>query len=141
MARVRPRPRAARDNARVVASRREPRRAPRLEPAASAPSCPHFGPCGGCSWLDRPYGEQLARKQEIVAKALAAAGVAVAPRAVEPSPHPARYRTRLLYPLASVGGRVVAGFFRRGTHEPVDVRSCAIQDPAITQIANRLRAA
>src|SRR5262245_1682994 len=26
--------------------------------------CPHFGPCGGCTFLDRPYAEELAFKED-----------------------------------------------------------------------------
>lgn len=33
----------------------------------------------------------------------------------------------------------MAGFFRRGTHDLVDVRTCEIQDPAITAIAEEVR--
>ncbi len=128
---MKPRSRAARP------ARRRDGESPR-----ATPLCPHFGPCGGCTLLDRPYEEQLRRKHRLVVERCAAeptlAGVEVQP--IVAAPHPLLYRNRLLYPLARERGRIVGGFFRAGTHELVDVRHCAIQDPAITEIATRARA-
>ncbi|HET6203479.1 MAG TPA: 23S rRNA (uracil(1939)-C(5))-methyltransferase RlmD [Planctomycetota bacterium] len=121
----------------------------RRAPASLFPTpgdlCPHFGPCGGCSLLDRGYAEQLRSKRAAVERALAEVfrgePVEVAP--VLPDPHPYHYRNKAIYPLRGLrkGGRreVVAGFFRRGSHALVDVRRCDIQEPALTQVANRLR--
>ncbi len=41
-----------------------------VEPSASEiPSaCPHFGQCGGCTYQNLPYEEQLAMKNEQVKK-------------------------------------------------------------------------
>jgi 23S rRNA (uracil1939-C5)-methyltransferase len=118
-------------------------REPRIRgEAPKEPHCPHFGSCGGCSLLDRPYAFQLERKESAVASAFAGhpelAGSMV--EDIVPALHPRHYRSRLLYPLARRGGRVVGGFFQRGTHELVDVHTCELQDPAITSIANRVRA-
>ena len=33
--------------------------------------CRHFGTCGGCSLLDVPIGEQLARKRQAIGELLA----------------------------------------------------------------------
>jgi 23S rRNA (uracil-5-)-methyltransferase RumA len=114
--------------------------------------CPHFGECGGCAWLDRPYERQLSDKEralraelakypELAAIAGSSAGAERAVTRIVAAPHPHFYRGRLLYPLARRDGHVVGGFFRRGTHDLVDVRSCEIQDPAITKIAERMRSA
>ncbi len=121
------------------------RRAPASPFGAPPETCPHFGPCGGCSLLDRGYADQLRSKQEAVERALREAlerdRVGVAP--VLPDPRPFHYRNKAIYPLrerAAGRGRIVeAGFFRWRSHEIVDVRRCDIQEPALTEVANRLR--
>ena len=121
-----------------------PRRAPFSIPGgAPADLCPHFGPCGGCTLLDVAYAETLARKRERIESALRGAlpgeGIRVDP--VLPDPHPFHYRNKAIYPLglrAERGGRgerLVAGFYRRGSHAIVDVHECQIQDPSLTEMA------
>jgi len=102
--------------------------------------CAHFGACGGCSQLDRPYAAQLLSKRALVTAAFAAHQETADAEIddVVPSPRVVGYRNRLLYPLASAGRKVIGGFFRRGSHDLIDVKMCAIQDPAITTVASAL---
>ncbi|MBL8693476.1 MAG: class I SAM-dependent RNA methyltransferase [Planctomycetes bacterium] len=90
--------------------------------------------------LDRPYEAQLASKRALVAAAFEAhRETADAPiDDVVPSPRIVGYRNRLLYPVATAGRKVIGGFFRRGSHDLIDVKMCAIQDPAITSVASTL---
>jgi 23S rRNA (uracil1939-C5)-methyltransferase len=121
------------------------RRAPASPYDGPAGTCPHFGPCGGCSLLDRAYADQLRSKRATVERALREAmerdTVGVDP--VLADPRPFHYRNKAIYPLRERrrgGARVVeAGFFRRRSHAIVDVRRCDIQEPALTEVANRLR--
>jgi 23S rRNA (uracil-5-)-methyltransferase RumA len=98
--------------------------------------CPHFGPCGGCSFLDRPYAEELALKGEAFARAAAAqldlAGVEL--RAPLAAREPLFYRTSLKVPFDLRRGRPIAGFYRRGSHQVVDLHACAIQHPLLTRL-------
>jgi len=109
----------------------------RARPADTAPvRCPHFGPCGGCSLLDRPYAEELRLKAEALARALSdrpwLAEAEVLP--VLAAREPLFYRTSLKVPFGLHGARTTAGFYRPGTHSIVDLRSCAIQHPALTEL-------
>lgn len=77
------------------------------EPAA--PRCPHADACGGCAFQDRDYAGQVAAKTEALRRLFA--GAAGLPElseggpfdlarlgfAVEPSPEPYNYRTRMDY--------------------------------------------
>jgi 23S rRNA (uracil1939-C5)-methyltransferase len=105
--------------------------------------CPHFGPCGGCSFLDQPYGEELAAKAEAFARVAAArldlSGVELRPPLA--AREPLFYRTSLKVPFAFRRGRPIAGFYRRGSHEIVDLNTCAIQHPALTKLLIAARAA
>jgi len=104
--------------------------------------CPHFGPCGGCDALDRPYARQLdAKRAALLDRLRDVPGIdpaVVAP--VLPDPHPLHYRNKAILPLArSPRGGVLAGFYRRDTHRIVNLRRCDIQDPALTAVATALR--
>jgi len=98
--------------------------------------CPHFGPCGGCSFLDQPYEEELAAKEAAfrrVAEAqLELAGVEL--RATLPAREPLFYRTSLKVPFDLRRGKPIAGFYRRGSHQIVDLHTCAIQHPELTRL-------
>ncbi len=103
---------------------------------ASAVRCPHFGPCGGCSFLDQPYAEELALKADAfrrVAEAhLDLAGVELRPPLA--AREPLFYRTSLKVPFGMRRGRPIAGFYRRGSHQIVDLHTCAIQHPLLTRL-------
>ncbi len=103
---------------------------------ASAVRCPHFGPCGGCSFLDQPYAEELALKADAfrrVAEAhLDLAGVELRPPLA--AREPLFYRTSLKVPFGLRRGRPIAGFYRRGSHQIVDLHTCAIQHPLLTRL-------
>lgn len=98
--------------------------------------CPHFGPCGGCAFLDQPYADELAGKEAAfrrVAEAqLELAGVEL--RAPLAAREPLFYRTSLKVPFGLRRGRPVAGFYRRGSHDIVELNTCAIQHPRLTRL-------
>jgi 23S rRNA (uracil1939-C5)-methyltransferase len=100
-----------------------------------AVACPHFGPCGGCDYLDRPYGMEMTRKVRELRDALERqprlAKVEVLPLLA--AKEPLFYRTALKVPFGVAGETPVAGFFRRGTHSIVDLETCAIQHPLLTE--------
>lgn len=108
---------------------------------ASRLDCKHFGVCGGCDLLDRSYPEQLEWKQKKVAAAFAKypALRGIRMGATTPAPEATYYRNRLIYPLAMRGGEVVGGFFKKGTHELVDVEMCRVQEPPITELAGKIK--
>ena len=51
---------------------------------------------------------------------------------------PRNDRLRILYPVRPDPDRgLTMGLYRRGTHEPIELRSCEIQDPVLTEVGNR----
>ncbi|MFG0317627.1 MAG: 23S rRNA (uracil(1939)-C(5))-methyltransferase RlmD [Planctomycetota bacterium JB042] len=104
--------------------------------------CIHFGPCGGCDHLDLFYREEIARKRDALGALLEESPLArfdLLP--IARAREPLFYRTSLKVPFGKVGDRVVAGFFRPGTHGIVDLNECAIQHPVLTRVLLRGRAA
>lgn len=106
-------------------------------PETGAPvHCPHFGPCGGCSFLGEAYAAELAAKEAAFLRAasrcLALDGVRVTP--VLAARAPLFYRTSLKVPFGWKRGKPVVGFYRPGSHDVVDLSTCAIQHPVLTRL-------
>jgi 23S rRNA (uracil1939-C5)-methyltransferase len=101
--------------------------------------CPHFGICGSCTLLDLRYAEQLERKRGLLFETLRDVAVTIPP--VIGDARPFQYRNKAIYPFGLHRGEAVAGFYRRGSHELVDVHSCRVQDPALTALASEIRTA
>lgn len=97
--------------------------------------CPHFGPCGGCSFLDQPYADELAAKADAFRRvAEARLGTDFELRAPLGAREPLFYRTSLKVPFGLRRGKPVSGFYRRGSHDIVDLNTCAIQHPLLTRL-------
>lgn len=88
----------------------------------TAPACPHFGVCGGCSLQDVAYADQVRMKQ---AALTARFGL---PVDLVPAPDPYGYRQRMDYVFAF--GR--AGLRRRGRKfEVVELTACPLVPPRL----------
>ncbi len=111
------------------------------DPAMTRPiRCAHFGPCGGCDFLDRFYREEIDAKKKALDELLLAsdlAGFELLP--VLRADEPLFYRTAIKVPFAKTPRGVVAGFFRRGSHRIVDLNECAIQHPTLTRLVRTAR--
>jgi 23S rRNA (uracil1939-C5)-methyltransferase len=113
-------------------------------PHAVAPRCAHAGLCGGCSFQDLAYAQQLLEKRALIVRALeplAALGFRAQTR-VEPviaCAEPYRYRNKMEFTCASrrwvesgepqgVDASFALGLHLRGRFDKVlDIGSCAIQ--------------
>lgn len=95
----------------------------------AAPPCPVAGACGGCTLQHAAYEGQLALKRRIVADAFAriARLPDVPVRSVLGMDDPWRYRNKVQVPVGEEDGRLVAGFFAKGTHAVVDLNGCFLQ--------------
>ena len=105
------------------------------------PLCPVFGECGGCSYQDIPYPQELDLKQRLV-KELLREKLAVADDCFEPivpSPKPWHYRNRLdLKFIRTRDDRVLIGF-TPPQNGIVPVATCPIADEAIAAFLPELR--
>jgi 23S rRNA (uracil1939-C5)-methyltransferase len=122
-----------------------------------APFCPHFGVCGGCSWQDLRYEEQLSWKRRHVLEALEhLAGVSEA-RVLPtvPSPDTIWYRNKMDFtfsnrswverPDAAVDGHghgasVALGLHVRKSFSAVlNIESCFLESPQAVEILKEAR--
>jgi len=101
-----------------------------LEPSPwrQFPPCPHSSTCGGCNFQHIVYEEQLCIKERIFCDNLRRIAKIdwTRPLAIEASPA-WRYRTRTEFKI--VGGKT--GFFRRRSHELVEIGSCLLVPPTV----------
>ncbi len=99
------------------------------------PPCKLHKVCGGCQWQHINYDEQLEFKRQNVIDFVRKAEL-TSPR----PPHmlvssvigmddPWRYRNKITYPVATVEAtaRLLAGYYKRNTHELVNVKHCPVQ--------------
>ena len=114
----------------------------RASAARTAPACPHFSVCGGCSLQHLDPAAQVAAKQRSLEDALWHIG-RVRAREILPAIHgPAwgyRHRARLSVRHVAKKGGVLVGFHERKSSYVADMRSCAILPPRISALLPRLR--
>lgn len=90
--------------------------------------------CGGCQWQHVTDAYQRAAKEQIVQQALQRIG-GIADPPVEPllvGSDPLGYRNKASYPLGrSATGQIQAGYYRKGSHQLVNLNRCPVQDPRL----------
>jgi len=110
------------------------------------PPCPWFGSCGGCQWMHLSIGAQRQAKERIVRAMLAPLGLDGRVSAIRGGTGALGYRNRLILPVRAAPGGFEprpgvspagfkAGFFRGGSHEIIEIDSCAVQQPALWEVA------
>jgi 23S rRNA (uracil1939-C5)-methyltransferase len=97
---------------------------------------PHHPDCVGCPLIGTAYGQQLRLKREKLAAALARheSLAALEVPEVVGSPKAFGYRTQAKLVLRRAGRGVLAGSFRPGTHQVVDISRCPVHHPLINQV-------
>lgn len=97
--------------------------------------CPYFGECGGCNWQHISVEDQLSIKKELLESNFTRALKTPIEFSVVSSPKSFHYRNRTQFhaDLSRVG------FFKKQSHELVDVQSCLISDERINQKLTEIR--
>ena len=123
-------------------SGREARVVERLEsgPGRIEPVCRHFGRCGGCALQHLDTDTYRATKLAGLHAALGRGGIDPAIVAPLQVVAPGRRRAGLgLRRPKDATGPAVVGFRARFSHEVVDMRECAVLDPALFALVAPLR--
>jgi 23S rRNA (uracil1939-C5)-methyltransferase len=111
-------------------------------PERIAPPCPVFGICGGCSWQHLSSEMQGKTKADIFAETIMRATRIERSRILPilAAANPYGYRSRVQFKLRSVSGKLLMGFFRKGTHQVIDIPGgCAIANDQVNSIFQQLR--
>ncbi len=101
-------------------------------------SCEYFGTCGGCSYLNIPYDNQLKLKENQVKTLLDNAGIkGYEFLGIDPSPNEYAYRNKMEYSFGDMekGGLLSLGMHQKGKfYEIVTTESCQIVDEDFTKV-------
>jgi len=106
------------------------------------PFCPLTNACGGCQWQHINYDEQLRAKKQIIEECMQKiAGINVPVKDVLRSDENKEYRCKIQYPVqqTKISKRFLAGYYRKNTHDIVNIKYCPIQPRIIDKIAEFLR--
>ena len=94
------------------------------------PRCPYFGRCGGCTYQDIPYSQQLKIKQDQLNRHLDFDSIKIF------SGEPFHYRTRMDFVFHAGGlGLRKKGFWDR----MVDIENCALSSPRLNEVLKEVR--
>ncbi|MGI8494748.1 MAG: class I SAM-dependent RNA methyltransferase [Pyrinomonadaceae bacterium] len=112
-----------------------------LKPSASraAPGCEYFGICGGCDFQQMSYAVQLEAKVAIVKDCLTRIGKINYESEIEiiGSPQDYGYRSRAQWHLDTRRRKI--GYFKRWSHEIIDVEKCPILVPRLQEKLSELQ--
>lgn len=106
------------------------------------PFCPIAKACGGCQWQHIAYDEQLKAKKKIVEDSFKKiAGVDVPVKDVLACENTTEYRCKVQYPVQQTKNskRFLAGYYKKGSHDLVNIKYCPIQAKIIDEITEYIR--
>jgi len=108
-------------------------------PDRTEPRCPYFGTCGGCNFQQLNYQAQLEAKVGIIKDCLSRIGKINYQDeiAIIGSPKPYEYRARAQWRVDVRGKKI--GYFKGGSHDVLDVKSCPILVPEMQSLLTELR--
>jgi 23S rRNA (uracil1939-C5)-methyltransferase len=106
------------------------------------PFCPMHNVCGGCGLQYIEYVEQLNQKKNIVKETIKKIyGEDIPIRDVKHSNSNRNYRCKIQYPVTQtkVSKRLIIGYFKKNTHENINIKYCPVQPPIIDEITDFIR--
>ena len=100
--------------------------------------CEHYEKCGGCQMRHIKYAEQLKIKKNIVENAMRRLGgfEGFTAEEIVGMENPERYRNKMVFPVGSIGGENVCGFYAQKSHDIISLTDCAIGDEINIAINN-----
>ena len=106
------------------------------------PFCPLHNVCGSCDWQYIEYSEQLLQKQNIVKETIQKIyGEEITVLPVKHARTDKEYRHKVQYPISQtkVSKRIIAGYFKKGTHEPINIKFCPVQPKVLDELTDFIR--
>ncbi|MBH5328862.1 23S rRNA (uracil(1939)-C(5))-methyltransferase RlmD [Eikenella sp. S3360] len=109
-------------------------------PYRTAPACPHYSQCGGCTLQHAHSNAQVAYKQRILEEQLQRLGK-VRPQYLLPPIYGQAwgYRHRARLSACHSQGQTLLGFQGRNSHRIINIRSCPILTPQLAAQLDNIR--
>jgi 23S rRNA (uracil1939-C5)-methyltransferase len=107
------------------------------------PPCIVADKCGGCQWQAVSYATQLAQKKQIVIDSLVRIGGFEHPPVEEVlgAEDPLHYRNKSTFPVgANQQGKIMAGYYRKQSHDLINLNQCPVQDEKLNSILEKTKA-
>lgn len=102
----------------------------RYSPSRIKSDCPVSKKCGGCSFRDMTYEEELKYKKSRVSDALKRIGHIDCPvHDVIGADSVDHYRNKAQYPVSITDGELIAGFYAYKSHRIIPCNDCKLQAP------------
>ncbi len=99
------------------------------------PDCPVFPSCGGCQYRHISYEAEMEIKTQKVRDAFQRIGhLDIIPENTVGAENPDRYRNKAQYPVQTVNGRLLTGFYAPFSHRVIDCKSCLLQPDEFSHI-------
>ncbi len=105
------------------------------------PKCQVFDICGGCSIQHLDENEQLKLKHRHLSETIKRIGfIDIVVNSFPIHSNYYKYRNKTIIPMKrSSNGNVSIGYFRRGTHDIVDINSCPILDDRLSLLISVIK--
>ena len=115
-----------------------------LEPSKNRiqPFCPMHNVCGSCSWQYIDYKTQLEQKLLIANETIKnITGKNVQIEHIFASPLEKEYRCKVQYPVSQtkVSKRILAGYYKKNSHELINIKYCPMHSSAISEIVEEIK--
>ena len=117
-------------------------------PGQVQPFCSYFEGCGGCSWQEIAYDQQLDLKSKSVQETLKRLGSLenISLHPIIPSPQTQAFRAKMEFAFANVAkpakkqkNTVLLGLRQRSSHQVVPIASCPVSSPNIGALLDQVR--
>lgn len=95
--------------------------------------CKHFLECGGCSFQDIPYEEQLAAKEDKIRELISSYKIEVPLKPINHS-RLEYYRNKMEFSFADQNGVVCGLYSKREKRKVVDIEECLIFSPDLGEV-------
>ncbi len=109
-------------------------------PFRKKPICEHFFTCGGCDIMHMNYDMQLSFKKHRVKETLRKIGhITTNVNDMVGMNNPYYYRNKAIIPFAMEEDRLVAGLYKRRSHEIIDLKRCHIFPKVYSEIIKLIK--
>lgn len=100
------------------------------------PLCVSFGKCGGCDLCHMDYDYEVDFKLKMVNETYKRIGhLDYTFKKIIKADNTSHYRNKVQIPFAFKNGKNICGFYKKQSHEIIEIRSCLLQTEITTDIA------